>query len=281
MKPLQPDVRLLGDIFEQEAGDRLEVAAHIVRAALLGFIRFEVEHHRQGLDDRRLSLLGAAQLLLGVKPLGIGAKVRVEQRLLVPCLALDLLRLFKEIHEHRDLRPQDDRVDRLEHIVDRAHRITPEQMLGFLVDRRQEDDRNALGLITVADDLGGLIAVHSGHVDVEQDDGELAFQQVPKGFLARPREHDFADVLEHRRDREQIALVIVDQKHARAIGSGAATGSSFARRATGISPTGPFIPHSAASSGIGRAAAADASRARATHTRISASSSSMSTGLAI
>ena len=46
-----------------------------------------------------------------------------------------------------DLGAQHDRLDRLEHIIDRAHRIAAHQMLRFLVDRGEEDDRDALGLL--------------------------------------------------------------------------------------------------------------------------------------
>jgi len=70
-------------------------------------------------------------------------------------------------------------------------------VLGLLVDRRQEDDRDALGLLAAADDLGGLITVHPGHVDVEQDDREFALEQVTKGLLAGAGD-PFAGALEVR-----------------------------------------------------------------------------------
>jgi hypothetical protein len=61
-------------------------------------------------------------------------------------LALDLAGHREQVDEHADLGAQHDRLDRLEDIVDRAHRIAADQMLVLLVDRRQEDDRDALGL---------------------------------------------------------------------------------------------------------------------------------------
>ena len=208
-------------------------------------------------------------------------KVGIEQGLLLPRLALDLLRLREQVDEHRDLRAQHDRVDRLEHIVDRAHRIAAQQMLGFLVDRRQEDDRNALGLLAVADDLGGLITVHSGHVDVEQDDREFALQEVPKRLLAGARGNNFA------RDPRACSAPRAGCARRRRRGARAALGlrsrvGRLPARAAGERDVAHRSVHaySAASSGIGAAAAA-ASRERATHTRNSASSSSMSTGFAI
>ena len=282
VKTVGPDVGLLGDFVEAKSGDRFEVAADVGRPPLLGVIGFEVEDHRQRLDDRRLALLGPAQLLLGPQALGVGAQIGVEQGLLVPRLALDLLGFVEQVDEHRDLGPQDDRIDRLEHIIDGAHRIAAKQMLGLLVDRRQEDDRNALGLVAGADDLGGLVTVHSRHVDVEQDHRELALEQVAQRFLAGTGEDDLTQVLEDGRDGEQVAIVVVDQQHARAVDLGRRDRLLLrAQRRRGFLPRVGSSAYSAASSGTGVAAAAADSRARATHTRSSARRSSMSTGLAI
>src|SRR3546814_1483713 len=85
----------------------------------------------------------------------------VEQLLLRLGLAPYLARHREEVDEHRDLGLEDHGLDWLEHIVDRAHRIAADQMLGFLVDGREEDDWDALRLLAVADDLGGFVAVHS------------------------------------------------------------------------------------------------------------------------
>ena len=171
----------------------------------------------------------------------------------MPRLALDLLGLGEQIDEHGDLGPQHDRVDRLEHIVDRAHRVAAQQMLGFLVHRRQEDDRDALGLVAAADDLGGLVAVHAGHVDVEQDDRELALEQVPQRLLAGPREHDVAEILEDAlRRRAGCARRRRPAGRAAARGSlGPRPDSGSSAACTGNVPHGSFTPYSAASIGIG------------------------------
>ena len=216
-----------------------------------------------------------------MEQLSIGAEVGVEQRLLVAGLAFDLARFFEQFDENRHFRTQDDRVDRLEHIIDGAHRIAPQLMLGFLVHRRQEDDRDALGLIAAADDLGGFIAVHPRHVDVEQDDRELTLEQVAERFLARACENHFAQILEDGRDGEQVALVVVDQKHARPIDSKLGRRLQPGRQRDRDFSDRTVHAYSAASSETGTSSAAFASRARATHTRNSASRSSMSTGLAI
>jgi hypothetical protein len=98
-------------------------------------------------------------------------------------------------------------------------------MLGLLVDRRQEDDWDALRLVAAADDMGDFIAVHARHIDVQKDDGELVLQQVPERLLARTRLDDVGDVLQHRADREQVALIVIDDEHPRAIRIGRAHGA--------------------------------------------------------
>jgi hypothetical protein len=241
----------------------------------------EIEDDRQRFYDRRLALLGEAKLPLDAQPLGIGAQVRVEQRLFLPGLALDLLGHGEQVDEHRHLGLEHDRIDRLEHIVHRAHRIAAQQMLALLVHRGEEDDRHALGLLARADDLRGLIAVDAGHIDIYQDHRELAPKELAQRFLARIGDDDVGDVLEYRTDREQIALVIVDDEHPGAILDGFGVGHERGLGDPGISGRGKLRAHPQFGSATIAPAARDASRARAIHTRSSASSRSMSTGLAI
>ena len=216
MEPVGPQARLGLDRVEGEAGDGGEIAADELRHARRRPSRLEIEDDRQRGDDRRLALLGEAKLLLDPQPLGIGAQVGVEQFLLLRRLALDLLGHQEQVDEHRDLGAQHDRLDRLEHVIDRAHRIAAHQMLFLLVDRGEEDDRDALGLLAAADDLGGLVAVHAGHVDVEQDHRELALEEMPQRLVARRGDLDLGEVLEHGADGEEIVVVVVDDQHPRA-----------------------------------------------------------------
>src|SRR3546814_15702226 len=88
-------------------------------------------------------------------------------------------------------------------------------MLGFLVDGREEDDWDALRLLAVADDLGGFVAVHSRHVDVEQDDREFALQEMDKRLLARGRRHAVGAIPQHRTYGETGAQVIAEAPPAR------------------------------------------------------------------
>jgi hypothetical protein len=148
----------------------------------------------------------------------------------------------------------------------------------LILERRTSE---SLGLVAAADDLRSLVAVHPRHVDVEQDDRELAFQQVPERLLAGSRGYHLAKILEDALHREQIALVVVDQEDARALGRERLDGFRLRKGLHRDLAHGPVHLYSAASMGIGGAAAAAASRERATQTRTRASRSSMSTGLAI
>ena len=142
MEAVLPDRRVAGDVVQLEAGDRGEIAADVGGPARLALDRLEIEDDRQRFDDRGLALLGEAQLLLDAQALGIGLEVGVEQLLLLLGLALDLLRHLEQVDEHRDLGAQHDRLDRLEHIVDRAHRIAADQMLLSLLTA----DRKTIGM---------------------------------------------------------------------------------------------------------------------------------------
>ncbi len=208
---------MVRDRFMGEPGDRLEIAADIVWPPRRAVVRLEVKHHGKRSYDHGLALLGAAQLLLRAQAVGVRAKGRVEKRLLQASLSLDLLGLLEQVDEHRDLGAQNDRVNWLEHIVDSAHRVSTKLVLGLLVHCGQEDNRYALGLVAAADDLSGLITVHPGHVDVEQDDRELAFQEMAKRFLARAGRDHLSKVLEDAGYCEQVPLIVVDQQHARFI----------------------------------------------------------------
>src|SRR4051812_1264021 len=77
--------------------------------------------------------LGARSFFFGGRRFGFRWRVAIEQRALLFGLAFDLFRLLKKIDEDRHFRAQDNRVDGLEHIIHRAHRIAAQQMLRFLI----------------------------------------------------------------------------------------------------------------------------------------------------
>ena len=217
VKPLGPQAGSRLDLVEVEAGQRLEIAAHEVRHARARLDRLQVKHERQRAEHQRLALLGAAQGLLGQQHFLMDARILVAQPPLLHHLALDLAGLVVKVDEHRDLRAQDQRLDRLEHVIDRAHRIAAAQMRVLLVDRRQEDDRDALRLLALANDLRGFVAVHDRHEDIEQDRREIELEKMAQRLLAGRSGDDVGDVGEHGLEREQVAGVVVDQQDARAL----------------------------------------------------------------
>jgi hypothetical protein len=224
-----------------------------------------------------LPLTARLKLALDLEPLQLGAEIGFAKLLLGAALRLDLAPHVVEIDEYADLRLQDERIDRLEHIVDRAHRVAAHQMLGFLVHRRKEDDRDSRSLLALADQLGGLVAIEARHEDVEQDDREIALEKLAKRVLSRACGDHFGNVAQHFRKSEQIALIIVDKQDSR---------SPFRR---GWVLDGSLHRGDRLSVHDQAAAIADgcvlpperAARDRPIHTRISASSRSMSTGFEI
>ena len=71
-------------------------------------------------------------------------------------------------------------------------------------------------LLPLADEARGLEAVHAGHVDVEQDDRELAVQDVPQRLAPGVGADDrrVRQVLEHRLERQELLGAVVDDQDA-------------------------------------------------------------------
>jgi hypothetical protein len=128
-------------------------------------------------------------------------------------LGLDLLRLLEEVHEDEHLRAQDlrhhrrlDEVHRPERVAARDHRVV-------VAERGEEDDRRLLRALALADQGGGLEAVHARHVDVEQDHREVGLQQLLQRLAARGGLHQvLAEVAQDRLEREQLVRAVVDEQ---------------------------------------------------------------------
>jgi hypothetical protein len=145
--------------------------------------------------------LGAPRRLLGCRALGfqpghgLGASLRPVQ-----------------LDEHFDLAAQDLRDHRRQDVIDRAQRI-PARGLHLVGVRGHEDDRRVLGLAVLADQLGGLDAVDVGHVDVEQDDREVALQELAQRVRAGVR-HDqvLAKLLQYHLECQTLVRQVIDYK---------------------------------------------------------------------
>jgi hypothetical protein len=100
---------------------------------------------------------------------------RGEAFLLV--LARDLVGFLAEIDKHRNFRDQNIGVNWLEQKIDRANLIAARHMRITGVERGQKNDRRMLRAIAPADQLSRLEAIHTRHLNIEQDHGEILAQQ--------------------------------------------------------------------------------------------------------
>ncbi len=210
------ELGLLQEGLGRKAGQLLDVAAQEHRP--VGRLhRTRVEDDRQAVEDGALALLAAAQGQLRLQLLPVHAGVLGQQPLAVLRLLLHLEGFQVQVDQHLHLGTQDEGVDRLEHHVDSAGRIGLEQVRLVTEHGGQEDDGNPAGLAPLPDVAGRLVAIHARHVQVQQDDREVLQQQPLQGLVAGVRHHDLvAKLLQRAGGREQVALVVVDDQHARA-----------------------------------------------------------------
>ena len=209
------------------------------------------------------------------QPLDLGAEIGFAQLLLGAALGLDLPAHDVQVDEHATFDLQHDRIDRLEHIIDRAHRVAAHQVLGLLVDRRQEDDRDARGLRALADQLGGFVAVHPGMNTSSRMTAKSSLSSARSASRPDVDADHFGQRLEHLGQRQQVALVVVDHQDARCAGFGSDAGVRRFRVMLQHDRSGRLRR------GALRPRRLGALFERPIHTRISASNRSMSTGLEI
>ena len=154
-----------------------------------------------------------------VRPFGGGARRPLRSKLApLSRLVLCLLRKEIQVDEDLDLGPQDLRNDRRNHEIDGAQRVPLGRADFVSVVRGDEDDRHMRGPFPAANQLGRLQAVHSRHVDVEEDDGELVLQHLPERLLARIRGDEvLAELLENRAVDDVLVGAIVDEKNVRPV----------------------------------------------------------------
>ena len=100
-------------------------------------------------------------------------------------LMLDFLVLEIKLGEKPHFRFEDFRLERLGHVIDRAERIAFEDVLLVAARGGNENDRRVLRAFAFADQLGEFETVESGHLDVEQDEGDILGQQVAQRFVSR------------------------------------------------------------------------------------------------
>ena len=151
-----------------------------------------VKADRQRIQDRFLPLFGTAQLAYGLQLLGLRLQGFLKQLLFTDSLLLDLLGLFVKLDEHRNLRAQHHRVERLEYVVDSAGIVAAQHMRVFLVYGGQEDDRRALRLLALPNQCSRLVTIETRHQHIQQNYRKFLLQQKPQRFLSRLGAHYIA-----------------------------------------------------------------------------------------
>jgi hypothetical protein len=136
--------------------------------------------HVEGEGEESVPLRLRVQAVDGLAELLLVLALLQEAHLLA--LALDLLRLLVEVHEHGDLGLEDLRDHGSADEVHCPQRIAAEDVGLHLVHGREEDDGRLLGARARADHLRGLEAVHHRHVHVEEDDREVLLQEGAQGL---------------------------------------------------------------------------------------------------
>ena len=202
------------------APDELEGFVHCLRQI---FFALEREDRREHGRERRAQLVTQhcqKTILRFAGALGFDASV-LGDRLLAKHpfalydLTLDLVRLAEKIDKHCDLRAQNIGNDRRENVIHRAERITARDVIHRVVDRADENDRCSFATLPLSNQSGGFKAVHAGHVYVEEDGGEIFFEETSQRFFAGPHANQ---VLIQRRQHhfvsEQLVRPIVDDKNA-------------------------------------------------------------------
>ena len=86
--------------------------------------------------------------------------------------------LHVQIDEDLNLRSKNFWLKRLRDVVDRANRVSFENVVLVLADGREKDDRHVLRAIARLDHARGLEAVNARHLHIEQDDGEFALEET-------------------------------------------------------------------------------------------------------
>ncbi len=96
--------------------------------------------------------------------------------------------------------------------IDGAEGITARQVF-IVIAGGNENDGGVLGCDALADEGCGFKAVHAGHVDVEQDDGEFILEESAERFAARERADDIlVQYVQGGFERENSLGLIVNQK---------------------------------------------------------------------
>ena len=128
-------------------------------------------------------------------------------------LPLDQLAPLPQVDEDRNLRSKDVRGERFDEVVDSAVGISFEDAGGIRRDRREKDDGHRSRPIPPSDHRSGGDPVHSRHIHVHQDDGEIALEEAAQGILpACGADQLFAQGRKNRLQCKEIGGPVVDHQ---------------------------------------------------------------------
>ena len=117
-----------------------------------------------------------------------------------------------KLDESDNLRAKDFRYEGFRQVIDGAERIPFENMLLGLVDGRQKNNRCVLRFFTFTNQRGCFEAVDTGHIDVQNDEGEIVVkeksQSIESGSCAN---QVLSKVAQQRFQRNEVFNVIIDQ----------------------------------------------------------------------
>ena len=178
-------------------------AEHALGRRVHRFYRQAAAHGDVGvadaLEQRRRAVGG------GLGEVGVALPLPARLRLL----------LLEQADEGGDLLPEDVGIERLEEVVDGAGRVAGVDLPPVAVECGDEDDRREARRRQGLDVPRDLVAVHPGHLHVEDDDGEVLVQDVLERFggVVGADEAN-AERLESRLEGEEVLGAVVDQEHA-------------------------------------------------------------------
>jgi len=158
---------------------------------------------QEGKTPRRALGSLARRLLLGERDALLG-------------LVLRLLGEQEQVDEHAHFRAQHLGHDGGGDVVDRAEGVALRRAQLVRVVGGDEDDRDVRRALAAADQGRRLEPVEARHVDVEQDQREVAREDVAQRLLAgRRREDVLAEILEDRLDDQQFVRAVVYDQYIR------------------------------------------------------------------
>src|SRR4051812_31504635 len=143
-------------------------------------------------------------------------------------LLTQLSLLLVEVDEHHHLRAEDVRLEWLGEVIDGADGISFEDVLLFLADGGEKDDRDEARAFARLDEPCGLEPTDPRHLYIQEDHGHIMGQQFPKCFIPGIGSHDrLTEWLQERFEREEIFRTIVNdqdlhwrERHLRFLASG-------------------------------------------------------------